>query len=285
VNALTILRNTGPTTLTEKWYENDLQVDAGTVTVGIVDAAGTVVVAPLTATTKTGSGATTAYSYDLAIQTTVKRLTVTWTRTDTGASLSDEVEVVGWHLFTVSQARSWDSAVMASTSAYPLATVCEERDRITDRLEDAIGWPPIQRYGQATVNGSGTDRIMLPTHRAVSVLAVTVDGVAFGASDLADLKIDGIMLIRDTGGIFTSGDRNVDVHYCWGPERPLADADRVGLYLLRDRLVPADISPRALSVSNDLGQVQFALPSARFPFGLPVVDQWVRDHNERRQSA
>lgn len=285
MNALTILKNTGPTTLTERWYENDLQVDAGVVTLGIVDAAGTVVVAPLTNTTKTGTGTATTYSYDLAIQTTVKRLTVTWTRTDSGASLQDEVEVVGWHLFTVSQARAWDGAVMASTSAYPLATVCEERDRITDRLEDAIGWPPIQRYGQATVSGNGEDRIMLPTHRVVSVLAVTVDGVAFGVPDLADVKVDGMLLIRDTGGVWASGDRNVVVHYCWGPERPLADADRIGLFLLRDRLVPADMSPRALSVSNDLGNIQFALPSARFPFGLPVVDQWVRDHDERRRFA
>ena len=285
MNQLTILRNTGPTTLTERWYENDLQVDAGAVTVGIVDAAGTVVVAPLTATTKAGSGATTSYSYDLAIQTAVSRLTVTWTRTDTGASLSDEVEVVGWHLFTVAQTRAWDGAVMASTTAYPLATILEERDRITDVLEHQIGFPPIQRYGSATLSGQGEDRIWLPTHRVVSVLATTVDGAAFDAGDLTDLRIDGATLIRDAGGVFACGDSNVDVHYCWGPDRPLADADRVGLFLLRDRLVPADISPRVMSQSNELGVAQFALPSARFPFGLPVVDQWVKDHDERRRFA
>jgi len=45
------------------------------------------------------------------------------------------------------------------------------------------------------------------------------------------------------------------------------------------------MSPRALSQSNDAGQVQYALPSARFPFGIPVVDQWVKTHDERRQVA
>lgn len=148
-----ILKNAGPTTLTQKWYEDGTQVDAGTVTIGIVDATGAEVVASGTATSKSGSGTSTTYTYSLAIQTAVKRLTVTWTRADTTASFSSDIEVVGGLLFTEVEARAHhDSQITAST--FTDAQIADTRARITDEFEQICGVSFIPRWREQKMAGS-----------------------------------------------------------------------------------------------------------------------------------
>jgi hypothetical protein len=73
-----ILRDTVET-LSTTFYSGETATDAdGSVTIGIVDEAGTTVVASATATTSAGSG---VYTYSLAAQSNLKKLTATWSGT------------------------------------------------------------------------------------------------------------------------------------------------------------------------------------------------------------
>lgn len=87
-----VLRNAGPYSITASWFVAGVATNVGAVTIGITDSAGTVVVAAGTATTNNANG---TYTYQLASQSTVRTLYATWTRTDTSASISTIVEVIG----------------------------------------------------------------------------------------------------------------------------------------------------------------------------------------------
>jgi len=271
-----------PGTLSVRFYDADgVLADAdGDVTVTVVDGAGAEVVAEITAD-KTG-GVDGTYTVPVPAQSEVAALVATWVGefSTVESTAITYGEVVGWFLFSIAAARAWDKAAMTSTSNYPPATIRDERVGITGSIEDKIGWSPVPRWTEATLSGSGSSRIDLPDHRVVSILAATVGGVALTSGEIADLSIAGSTVVWD-GGTWAAGTLNVIVRYRRGRAHRVADADRVGLYLLRDRLLPADISPRTLSMSDDVGNLRMAMPGERWPFGIPIVDQWVASHDER----
>jgi hypothetical protein len=284
---LTILRSTGPTTLTKKWYEDGTQSDAGVVTVGIVDAAGNTVVAAGTATTKGGSGSTTTYTYTLAIQTAVKRLTVTWTRTDTGAQLADTIEVVGAVLFTEVEARTFTvsgaQTPLSNSTSYPDATIAEARDRITGLFEQYCGVSFIPRSHHLETAGTGSRTLEIPHHRCIQVLNCTIGGVAQTAAQIIPLHNQ--RLLHHTTGIFTypsdADPLNVHVTYEHGWPEPPLDVKRAALLLLLREIVPSDLPDRALSWSNQDGTFRLSTPGDYYPTGLPTVDEVLNRYRYR----
>jgi len=277
----TVLKNTGPITLTKIWYEDGAQVDGGDVNVVIVDASGDVVQAS-TSATKTGSESSTSYTYSLAIQTTVNRLTVTWTRVDTGAVLTDTVEVVGDRLFSLTDARAFDGGALASTSLYTNATILQARDEITDLLEDWTGVSWIRRHARYDLPGSGTSKLRLRDFFPTQVIAASIDGTAQTVGDIV-IAGHGPFLLHTTStwSAPTATDPlNVTVEYEYGRQDAPDGVNRVGLLLLRDRLVPSAIPDAAISFQDEGGAYQMVREGGpmRNITRIPEVNAWLTAH-------
>jgi hypothetical protein len=295
-------RNAGPYNLTHTWLVDGTATDVNTVTVGIIDAAGATVVAAGTATTDNNDG---TYTYQLASQSQVKHLTATWTRSDTSASMKGVVEVVGGALFTESDARSFDNS--AISSSYTDQKIAEERDRVTDLLERWTGISWIPRYCRVELQGTGRADLYIGDGRRrgaagqqvggqgwsteiIQLISVTVDGVSVSTSTIDVDRLTG-RLWRNSGwwtAPVLTDVWNVVVEYEYGQATVVEGVDRIGMLLLRDRLVPSttDFGRRATSITSDLGTFRFDTPGR---FGnvssLPEVNEWVRAHSRHAPFA
>lgn len=273
-----LLEDVGPVTLTKQWYGDGTVIDAGTVTIGIVDANGDTVVASGTATTKTGSSNTTTYTYALAAQSEPNRLKVTWTRSDTSVPLVDWIEVFGSQLFTEADARGYQisgaQAPLSSASAYSDATIANTRLKIQDQFEKKTARSFVRRYARVVMRGSGgtylyprDGRPRDSTGRAlagdgygkdiVRVISATVNGSAL---DTADIVVDGgcLILTAGTWSYPSSTDPlNVTVEYEYGIDPPDSEAHEMALEMVVSLLVPSDVSHYAESFTNPTGTSSF----------------------------
>lgn len=298
-----LLANAGPYTLTHTWYVDGTATNVGDVTVGIVDGSGSAVVTPGTATTNNGDG---TYTYSLSDQTTPDILVSTWTRSDTSASVVSHLEVVGSHLFTEPMARAYGAkddgtAPLSSATEYADATILDGRDRITDELEEWTGRSWIRRYCRAEFAGDGTRSLYLqdgiprlasgyPLHRrgrimdVVQLLSVSVGGTSVATTNF---KVGSGGLISRTSGVFSSATSssplNVVVEWEYGLPFPVDGADRVGMALLVDRLVPSAYPERAISWDSEFGTVRMVTEGGPMMnrTRIPHVNQWLRDHDYR----
>jgi hypothetical protein len=290
-----ILVDTGPTTLTKTWYLDGTATDVGAVTVGIVDGNGTSVVTSGTATTNNNDG---TYDYALAVQADTTVLVATWTASS--ESQVDYIEVVGGSLFTEAAARAFDNAAMTSATTYTDAIIAAERERITDLLESWTGRSWIRRYARIEARGTGHRELWLNTGSSrlsdgtplirngrgfdtVKVLSATVSGTA---ATVANITVGNGRLWR-TDGYWTtptvSNPMNVVVEFEYGVASPQAmGADRIGLLLLRDRLVASNIDERASSFSDELGRYDLVTAGVRRAVSnIPEVNLWVMKNSVR----
>lgn len=300
-----LLAAAGPYTLTKTWHVDGTPTDVGNVTIGIVDGAGTEVVAAGTSTTNATNG---VYTYSLADQGTPKELTVTWTRVTTGADLSDRIEVVGNWLFTEPQARTFhakaDSTAalipLGSSSEYPDDVIADERARLTDDLEywTGRGWVP--RYARVELCGTGSNVLDLShgvcrtsdgyqLHRPGRlsdigvILSVTVGG---SSVTVGNVKVDGRHLIR-TDNVWSSGTLsdpfNVAVEYVYGLPYLVDGVDRIALKELVNRLVPSAWPDRVISADTEYGTTRLVQPGGPMAnvSQLPEVNAWVSRHDSR----
>jgi len=303
-----LLAGAGPYSLTKTWYVDGTPTDVGDVTIGVTDGNGGEVVAPLTATTNNADG---TYTYSLADQANPNILTVTWTRSDTGADLKDRLELVGGWLFTEAQARAFSAKAdatsalvpLASETEYPDATIADERARITEDLEywTARGWVP--RYARLELAGNGGSSLSLRDgfcrtadghnlHRPgrlsdiSQILSVTVSGTSVTTTNV---EVDPVRarLIRTDSGLWTlpttSSPYNVVVEYAYGLPYLVDGVDRVALKILVDRLVPSAWPDRVLSADTEYGTTRFVQPGGPMHnvSRLPEVNDWVNRHDHR----
>ncbi len=291
---MSILVDTGPTTLSWQYYEDGDPADPGTTTIGIVDGNGTEVVAPLTATSGTGTDPRT---YALAAVADPTVLTVTWTYSN-GAQ-TDRIDVVGGWLFTEPALRAWDNSALSDTSTYSDALLAAERERVTDDLERWTGRSWVPKYCRLEACGDGTRELWLdrgvtrtadgkqldcPGKAAdsIEVLTVTVNGTSIDTSNVA--VFDGVLWRTDT--VWTQATAldpmNVVVEFTYGVEAGTGGADRIGMMLARDRLIPSNISDRASSFSDELGTYRFVTAGfGRNVTSIPEVNAWVQANDRR----
>lgn len=281
---MSILVNTGPTTLTATWYVNGTPTDVGDVTVGIDDADGNEVVASGTSTTNAGDG---VYTYSLAIQTQVKDLTVTWTDVDATASIISTVEVVGGWLFTEAELRAHQGSDITAAS-YTDAQVNEVRDAIADEFEHICGVSFIPRYRKQTLKGSGDFRLELDRARIQSVIVATDSGSTLTAGNIT--PDDVAPFVDSTDAVFLQPSRsypkNVTISYRHGYESVPPSIKKAALDLAVHRL-KADVSgtgmPLTASSWNDgSGNFSFGAndQTGRW-YGMPSVDSALRRYMAR----
>lgn len=299
-----LLAGAGPYSLTKTWYVDGTATDVGDVTIGVVDGNGDTVVASGTATTNNADG---TYTYSLADQPNPDQLKVTWTRTDTGADLSDDIELLGAWLFTEAQARAFNAKAdatsalvpLASSTEYPDDTIADERARIQHDLERWTGRSYVPRYARVELSGSGTRSLSLSGGRTVTsdgyvldrpgrrmdigpLLSVTIGGTSVAVSNFV-VDQAGEQLLRTDGSFThatTTNPYNVVVEYVYGLPSLSDGVDRIALKLLVDRLVPSAFPDRLLSADTDLGTTRFVQPGGPMGnvSGIPEVNAWVKSH-------
>ena len=120
----------------------------GAVTCTVTDESGTVILNAVTATND-GTG---VYYVDLGISNTtdVNKVYAVWTGTWESISqkLRTNHEILGFPIFTEAQARSFDVSQLSSDSDYSDEDILDERQKITDLLEQwtGVSWTP--RYNR-----------------------------------------------------------------------------------------------------------------------------------------
>jgi hypothetical protein len=282
-----ILQNT-PGTLSQQWYEDGVAVDAGTVTVGITRADGTVLVAALTGTSGTGASPRT-FSLTTTHTALLDRLKVTWTSSAKGTQVS-YVEVVGGFLFTINQARALSP--LSNTTTYPTARIAEARILVEQTIEDACGRAFVPRYTLETLSGTGTTDLMLkwPDLRSIRSVTVTTSGVgaAYTEAELALVAINTSGRVYNTGQVWALGAGNISVGYEHGPAFPPARVTQAALTLARAWLVKGPVDDRALGVAAPDGGFGYglAVPGRNGAWtGVPEVDAVIDQYNMRAMVA
>lgn len=268
-----ILRNR-PQTLSHVFYVDGepTAVSSGNVTYTVTKADGTT----LTSGTASASGST--YSFTLAAQTNLNVLKVTWTGTFTAGARSevDYHEIVGAHLWSWGQLETFDGGTLADVS---VDVVEEERVRIHNDLEKwtGVGWIP--RFRRHLAEGDRGRELVLPHHPINTVFSASVSGVSQTVSD--------ITVFSDTGKLYhetsnwgwpsSTYPQNVVVEYEYGYEYPRDGVDRIGLLLLKERVVGSDVPTSAVTFSDEFGTYRLDRGHSR----NPEVNQWVEDHTIR----
>ena len=284
-----------PETLQATWYLNGSVSDPGVTTIGIVNAYGTTILAAGTATTTPSTGVR-EYALTAALNANVDLLTVTWTTANFG-TLTQIVEVVGRHLFTIVEARAYrpigagSTGTMADQTAYTQAAIERERARILDEWDRQIlGYSLVPRYELVTLDGcEAWDRgRRLPLLRSDGTPAQRVRSLrsietrepgastwtAMSASDLALVVVtpDGDLFL-EAGDYWVAANQNVRVGYEHGLTTPPVEAKGAALTLLAYLLVPSNLSSRELQQNTQFGTINLAT-AGRYGdwYGIPSVD-------------
>jgi hypothetical protein len=72
--------------------------------------------------------------------------------------------------------------------------------------------------------------------------------------------------------VFTTGRQNIRVTYEHGMRYVPGEIARVALMVLRDTLVPSNLTDKAFQFSDETGTYRLAQPGRAYPYGIPTVD-------------
>ena len=253
-----------PATISATFYAAgaDTGADDGTVTVAVMRADGSAVTG-VGAVTSAGDG---VYTVTLPAQADLDVLTATWTGATTKVRTTHEI--VGRQLVELAEIRAQTNL---SSASYTNTMLEDARAWFLDTVDDFCGFSPIPRYAYETASGDGTSTVRI-TNRAYvrAIRSVAVDGEEVG--DLTGWDLDNGLL---SGTTFPYGRNNVTVGYEYGLDHPPADLKRAALTAIRYRLltdVNSQLPDRAMSISNEYGNIQMAQPNRKGPTGIPEVD-------------
>lgn len=277
MSIIRVLR-TAKTTLSRTFYLDEVATDAtGNVVVTITREDGTVVQGP---TNATGPDANHVYTLPFQGSDTLDRLTVTWAATVAGDAVildQDVMDITGGFYFGLAEARSVD--VVFGTAAgllrYPLADVIEVRAQTEDECELICGQSFVPRFEREILTGDGDRPLRLRWPWLRKVRALTVQGVAATAPQLADIGADPLGLIRTVGG-WPAGNGNIVVEYEHGLNRPPTDLVRAARVrwrsLMFERRTRSPLPNRSESYERtEAGLVKYGKETP-FGTGIPSVD-------------
>lgn len=230
-----------PATLTFQPLDSDggAAAPAGTVTIGITAADGTVVVAAGTATTAAPTGNTRTFALTAAQTAALGWLTATWTDSGAGAHTTT-VEIVGGYYFGLAEA---NSVPQLPTANYSTAQLVAARASVEDDWEEIAQVAFVPRYHRERVNGMGANQVMLTWPRVRTVRSVRLyatDGTftSWTSTQLASLRWDRDSRVITSAGpnFFTAGVENVIVEYEHGHDSLPSPLKVWALRYLRSRL-------------------------------------------------
>ena len=259
----------------------------GAVTIGIVDATGATVVAGGTSTTAVGSG---VYTYALAAQSNLKKLTATWSGTWGSAMTFDtHHEIVGGWYATPAEVRAMDS-ILGEATTFPLADLIDAIDYSTAIIDDYTGTSWVQRYHREILNGTNSDTIRVSKMFPATLLSASINGTAFTSQEQTDTALfdDGTMQRKSNVWTYTNPGNLVVIEYEAGvvtvaPNDLRWAARTLARYHLLEQV--SRIPDRAISVQSEFGQIQLAQPGMNRPTPLPDVNVVLNRHRHRGPTA
>lgn len=280
-------------TLTHIFHVDETPTDLGgncTVTIKRLD--GTTI----TTGTATHPGPAGVYTFAMPEQAQVDVLTVDWSGSLAGATVTvrDNVEVVGGFLFGLAEARAKHDG-LADTTKYPTTLLAAKRIEVEQECERICRRAFVPRFARVTLSGSDTDRLPLPWNLLMgggseirAVRAVSVSGTAWSGSDVAALRFtpDGV-LKRPGGAAWPSGVGNIIVEYEHGWDYPPADLAEAAIVRLRSRvgMALAGVAERAITFAVTAGGTyRLSTPSAERT-GIPDVDGVYEKYTRRRRAV
>jgi hypothetical protein len=270
MSATQVLRNTSAI-LQVTFYSDETATSAdGAVTITITRADGTALVTAAA----TSNPSTGVYRYTLAAQANLDYLTAVWSGTFSGTaqSITSYVELVGGYYATLPEIRALPN--LSDTAKFTTAELTDARQWIETLVEDVTGVAWVPRYSRDLLDGAGTYEIILNHMKPRTLLALTVGGTAVTTTSF-DLYESGRINRYDAGSTFAIGRRNVVASYEHGYDSPPNDLKRAALTAIRYRLLTDQnqtIPDRALSMTNEFGNIQMAQPGPNRPTGIPEVD-------------
>jgi hypothetical protein len=273
-----VLQNTGATisvTFTVDGTATD--PSPAIATIGIVREDGTTLVAPATATTRTGVGVFT-YQLTPTQAAQLDLLTVRWTATFSGNAtvITDYVEIVGGFLFTLGYARTLKP--LQDTVKYPTADVVAARTLAEMALEDACGVAFVPRYARETRTGDGTSDLLPKRPRPLSIITATLDGSTVTDAVVDDEDGPGAATFYRDGGWGTTR-RGVVLKYEHGYRSPPPRVGRAAAILAKRFLVDSPLNDRAINVVSDAGTEFLVTAGVRDAvFDVPEANAVVQEY-------
>lgn len=226
-------------------------------------------------------GASSVFSYVLSTAETalLDRLTIEWTATNVGTTIT-YVEIVGGFFFTVPEARLVKP--LDETSTYTASSIVEMRTTVEDAIEEYTG-PLVPRYALETFSGRSSRYYgtyanagpVLTKPYVRTIRSVMMDDTALTSSELALLDLNGASV---TGYPWTTGYHNVTIGYEYGRDYPPERIKRAALLLAKSWLVAGPVDDRTQTfTSTEGGTYALATPGRGGSiFGLPEVDAAVQ---------
>jgi len=255
-----------PATLTWQGIDsNGEPADPGTVTVGVVRADGTVLVAPLTATSGSGTNPR-AVALTVAQTANLDVLTATWTVSGTVVATTQH-EIVGGVYMTTAAIRAAEPS-LADEAKHPTAALIAARDRSERAWEAECRRAFVPRFKVTTVRSG-----VLPDYdiRAIRFVQDADGGTIAYTHDA------GSRVLTD---LSTSDPVTVGYEYGWDapPSDLLEKFARTVRHSLNAASSPLD--GRVMSYTSPTGETQrFPTPGlGPWIYGIPDVDQVIIRH-------
>lgn len=226
------------------------------------------------------------YTFQLAPQAQLNRLTIAWT----GAwglvsqTLRTYAEITGARLFTVGEARAYRDKQLADVIAYPDNDIRETHDRIVEDFQNACGVPFVPRYEHEfiTVNRFSSTTLWLPWKRPLRLISASVGGIPLTSPELTAVVLEPTGRMTRIGGWGSSlMPLTVEVEWERGYAAPPEPIKRAALALAHYELISSEITDRMISVANELGTVRLSTPGRNAPTGIPLVDATLMRYDER----
>ena len=270
----------------------------GAVTVTISRLDGTVVQSGAA----TGPDPTTqVYSFVFNGLDVLDLLVVSWAATVAGDAIvidSDQIEVCGGYLFSLSEGRAVDTA-LSSASKYPTSLLTQKRVETEDEAERICGQAFVPRFARETYDGRGQAFLRLRWPWIRTIRSILIRGTPSGSyialtstqlqnvvgGDDGVLRIDAGISWATTGffwgSVFAMGRRNIIVEYEHGLDYPPPDLVRGAKFrfkslVLQSQSALPDRAERIATVAT--GVVILANP-AEDRTGIPEVDACYGRHS------
>lgn len=246
---------------------------AGTVTVNVASADGTVVASGLTTTG--ADNAVRVATLPAADNQQLDRLTVSWLD-DGDVVATTVVDVVGGYMFAVGDLRVWDGLALADAQ-FGDQQIVEARQVVEDLIEWSTGtsWRP--QFQTTTTRLDGYRKPWLaPQARALRW--VIVDDVA---RDVAQFALDHLDRLTDVFGNVPGAGR-YSIGYEAGFFAPPPSLRDAGIQACRFKLLGdnSGLSPRARGYTTDFGNISYSSATKERPFGIDTIDAVVVGHRQ-----
>ena len=262
---------TAKVTLTHLFEVDEVLTDAsGTVTVSVKRLDGTTVQSGNATRPSLGT-----YTFELNGQANLDTLIIEWTGTFAGAAviITDIVEIVGGYIFELSAGRKAHPS-LSDTVKYPTSLLAERRTATEIECEWISGQAWVPRFYRCTLNGSGTDSLVLP-HGLGPLRTVRSMNITDVGNVVSELSWDSeaSVIYRSSG--FPSGRSNVLVEFEYGHDAPRPDIRLAAMQRLRFHVAQSfgtGVPSRALSFTSNEGGTYRLTTAGPKSTGEPDVD-------------